>query len=182
MRVVFVGNFALWRKGTLSARTLPMARELAEAGHEASLIDLASRYAPVERVGAELRNIYAASTLIVGRSGAGTVAELAALSLPSILVPLPGAEEARRNALVLQDAGAAVVIPQSSLDAPLLTREIIRHVDDAARLHEMSCNARKIAAEAPAAKLVDELLALAMRAGYPPVPIMTGVREEIRSV
>jgi glycosyltransferase involved in cell wall biosynthesis len=38
MRIVFVGNFALWRKGTLSARTLPMARELAEAGHEASLI------------------------------------------------------------------------------------------------------------------------------------------------
>src|SRR5919206_4104203 len=33
VRIVFVGNFALWRKGTLSARTLPMARGLAEAGH-----------------------------------------------------------------------------------------------------------------------------------------------------
>jgi glycosyltransferase involved in cell wall biosynthesis len=33
MRIVFVGNFALWHKATLSARTLPMARELAAAGH-----------------------------------------------------------------------------------------------------------------------------------------------------
>ena len=37
-RIVFVGNFALWRKATLSARTLPMARELAEAGHEPLVI------------------------------------------------------------------------------------------------------------------------------------------------
>src|ERR671936_513320 len=38
MRIVFVGNFALWRKATLSARTLPMARELAAAGHRPLLL------------------------------------------------------------------------------------------------------------------------------------------------
>lgn len=131
--------------------------------------DLAVRYAPVERVGPELRDIYAAATLLVGRSGAGTVAELAAFGLPSILVPLPGAEEARQNALVLQNAGAAVIIPQQDLDAATLTRQINDYLSDTARLEEMSHNAHQVAADAPATKLVAELLSLATRTGYPTV-------------
>jgi glycosyltransferase involved in cell wall biosynthesis len=37
-KVVFVGNFGLWRKGTMGSRALPMARELRAAGHEAVLV------------------------------------------------------------------------------------------------------------------------------------------------
>ena len=37
-KVVFVGNFGLWRKGTMGSRALPMARELRAAGHDAVLV------------------------------------------------------------------------------------------------------------------------------------------------
>jgi glycosyltransferase involved in cell wall biosynthesis len=38
LKIVFVGNFALWRKGTMGSRALPMARELRAAGHDAVLV------------------------------------------------------------------------------------------------------------------------------------------------
>lgn len=37
-RIIFVGNFALWHKGTLGFRSVPMARELRAAGHDARLV------------------------------------------------------------------------------------------------------------------------------------------------
>ena len=57
----------------------------------------------------------ASSHLVVSRSGAGTVAELAAIGRPSILVPLPGSidQDQFANAGVLAQAGGALRIPQS---------------------------------------------------------------------
>ena len=57
----------------------------------------------------------ASSHLVVSRSGAGTVAELAAIGRPSILVPLPGAidQDQFANAGVLAQAGGAIRIPQA---------------------------------------------------------------------
>ena len=68
---------------------------------------LAARYRVMALVGEELGDLYAAASLVVGRAGAGTVTELAALGLPAILVPLPGArgDEQTANARVLADAG-----------------------------------------------------------------------------
>ena len=55
--------------------------------------------------------------LVVSRSGASTVAELAVIGRPSILVPLPGAldQDQAANAKTLGDLGAAIVIPQVGL-------------------------------------------------------------------
>src|SRR5579859_3688269 len=49
-----------------------------------------ARYRPVAFVGPELADLYALATLVVGRAGAGTVNELAALGKPAVLIPLPG--------------------------------------------------------------------------------------------
>ena len=67
---------------------------------------------------------YAWADLAVCRGGALTVAELAAVGLGAIVVPLPGAiaDEQTANARFLLDAGAAIVIAQSELrgaDEPL---------------------------------------------------------------
>jgi len=67
---------------------------------------------------------YAWADIVVCRGGALTVAELAAVGLGAIVVPLPGAiaDEQSANARFLLDAGAAIVLPQSELtgpDAPL---------------------------------------------------------------
>ncbi|CAN5513683.1 undecaprenyldiphospho-muramoylpentapeptide beta-N-acetylglucosaminyltransferase [soil metagenome] len=73
---------------------------------------LQSRYAPREFVGPELSDLFAGAALVLGRSGAGTIAELAYLGLPAILIPLPlsGGGEQDRNAALLGEIGAAIVL------------------------------------------------------------------------
>ena len=73
---------------------------------------------------ADMAERYAWADIVVCRGGALTVAELAAVGLGAIIVPLPGAiaDEQTANARFLLDAGAAIVLPQADLvgpDAPL---------------------------------------------------------------
>jgi UDP-N-acetylglucosamine--N-acetylmuramyl-(pentapeptide) pyrophosphoryl-undecaprenol N-acetylglucosamine transferase len=121
------------------------------------------RYAVVEFLGDELSDVYAATDLVVGRAGAGTIAELAYVGLPAILVPLPGArgDEQAFNAQVLGDAGAAVVIKQPDATPERLQREIVTLLDDPERRAQMATAARAIARPDAAARLADELLLLA---------------------
>ena len=97
----------LHQTGPASAN--PDAANLARA-REGWPPDLRRRYRVVEFLGDELADVYATASLVLGRAGAGTVAELAFLGKPAILVPLPGAggDEQTRNARLLADAGAAV--------------------------------------------------------------------------
>ena len=64
--------------------------------------------------------------LVVSRSGASTVAELAVIGRPSILVPLPGSldQDQAANAKTLGDLGAAIVCPQSDFTPERLANEI----------------------------------------------------------
>ena len=73
---------------------------------------------------ADIAARYAWADIVVCRGGALTVAELAAVGLGAVVVPLPGAiaDEQSANARFLLDAGAAIVLLQSELtgaDAPL---------------------------------------------------------------
>ncbi|HEX2282399.1 MAG TPA: undecaprenyldiphospho-muramoylpentapeptide beta-N-acetylglucosaminyltransferase [Thermomicrobiales bacterium] len=121
------------------------------------------RYSVVEFIGDELPDVYAAADLVVGRSGAGTIAELAYVGLPAILIPLPGArgDEQSLNAQVLGDAGAAVVIEQPNATPQRLRAEILALLDDPERRMRMADAARSIARPDAAARLADALLSLA---------------------
>ena len=124
---------------------------------------LAGRYRAVALVGEELGDLYAAASLVIGRAGAGTVTELAALGLPAILVPLPGArgDEQTANARVLADAGAALLLPEAELSANRLVREVTGLLAEPARLSVMAARARALATPDAAARLVDLVLGLA---------------------
>jgi UDP-N-acetylglucosamine--N-acetylmuramyl-(pentapeptide) pyrophosphoryl-undecaprenol N-acetylglucosamine transferase len=126
---------------------------------------LRSRYSPHEFIGSELGDLYAAATLVLGRAGAGTVADLAYLGLPAILIPLPGSGggEQHRNADLLGAVGAAVVIDQSEATADRLLSEITALLADQPRLYDMSLRARSITRENAAAVLTDLILAHARR-------------------
>ena len=69
--------------------------------------------------------LLAAADVVVCRSG-GSVAELAAAGLPSVLVPLPGApgDHQTANAAALAGAGAAVVLPDAELTGGRLAAEL----------------------------------------------------------
>jgi UDP-N-acetylglucosamine--N-acetylmuramyl-(pentapeptide) pyrophosphoryl-undecaprenol N-acetylglucosamine transferase len=110
-----------------------------------------------------LGDLYAAASLVVGRAGGGTVTELAALGLPSVLIPLPGArgDEQTANARVLAEAGAAVLLPERELTAGRLVGLVGELLADPARLASMGERARSLARPDAAARLVDLVLELA---------------------
>ena len=87
---------------------------------------------------------FAAADLIICRTGAITVSELAATGKPSIVVPSPNVAHNHQeyNARYLSDRCAAVLILDSELTGTKLNAEIRTLVNDKARLEEMSKNAK----------------------------------------
>ena len=140
------------------------AADLAQLG-ETWPAPLRARYQVVEFVGDEIADLYAAASLILGRAGAGTVAELAYLGKPSVLVPLPGAggDEQTRNARLLADAGGAVLLQQEQATPDHLRLTLSDLLNDPDRLAVMGEHARSVGRPDAAARLADELLALADR-------------------
>jgi len=94
---------------------------------------------------ANIADAYAVSDLVIARSGASTLGELAALGLPSILVPYPYASEDHqtRNARAFADRGAAEIIADRELDADSLWWRL-RSVMEPARLEAMRAAARSL--------------------------------------
>jgi UDP-N-acetylglucosamine--N-acetylmuramyl-(pentapeptide) pyrophosphoryl-undecaprenol N-acetylglucosamine transferase len=103
--------------------------------------------------------------VIVCRAGATTIAELTAAGKPSVLIPLPTAadDHQRRNADVLQQAGAAEVIDQKDLTGPVLAERILALVGDDERRRRMARAARTLARPDAARVIVDRALELARR-------------------
>ena len=74
----------------------------------------------------DMREVYEWADLVVGRAGAMTVCELAAVGTASVLVPFPYAvdDHQRANARKLADVGAAVVIPEHKLTPSCLGKTL----------------------------------------------------------
>jgi UDP-N-acetylglucosamine--N-acetylmuramyl-(pentapeptide) pyrophosphoryl-undecaprenol N-acetylglucosamine transferase len=92
--------------------------------------------------------LYAAADLMVTRGGAGTIAELATVGVPAIIVPWPGASENHQvdNAKVLSDQGAAMLVEQPDLTVNRLMAEIDAFRSDPGRLAVMAHRAREAGA------------------------------------
>lgn len=118
--------------------------------------DLQTRYRLIPYVGAELREVYAAAALVVGRAGAGTVNECCQLGLPALYVPLPGArgDEQTANARLVEAAGGAVVLPQSALAPASLRERILTLLADPGHLKAMGERARRLAVPDAAERIV----------------------------
>ncbi len=109
----------------------------------------------------QMPQLYAAIDLFVGRSGAGTVAELGAVGVASILVPWADAAEDHQtnNARVLADVGGAVLIAEGDFTAQHLVEEIDRLITGG-HLPRMDAAARNVGRRNAAhaiATLVQEL-------------------------
>ncbi|MEV0370047.1 UDP-N-acetylglucosamine--N-acetylmuramyl-(pentapeptide) pyrophosphoryl-undecaprenol N-acetylglucosamine transferase [Streptomyces sp. NPDC050636] len=86
---------------------------------------------------------YAAADLVVSRAGSATVAELATIGMPSVLVPYPHApgDHQTHNARVLSDAGAALLLPDAETTAERLDALVTPLLDDPDRLAAMGAAA-----------------------------------------
>ncbi len=105
---------------------------------------------------------YSEADLVVCRGGATTVAELAAVGVGAIVVPLPGAiaDEQSANARFLVDAGAAVMVPQRELTPEVLAARI--EACTRPLLLAMAVAARKVARPDAADRVADACIALGM--------------------
>jgi UDP-N-acetylglucosamine--N-acetylmuramyl-(pentapeptide) pyrophosphoryl-undecaprenol N-acetylglucosamine transferase len=105
----------------------------------------------------------ASKHLVISRSGAGTVAELAAIGRPSILVPLPGAidQDQFANAGVLSQAGGALRIPQTEFSPDRLAAEISALAAEPAKLTAMATRARAVGRLDAAERLADLVMKIA---------------------
>lgn len=104
---------------------------------------------------AHIADGYAACDLVVSRSGAGVLAEIALFGLPSIIVPLEAAEDHQsRNAAVVAAAGAAVIS-----DAAGLRRAVDTLLADRDRCEALGRRAATFAAPDATRLLVDDMLA-----------------------
>ena len=109
---------------------------------------------------------FAGANLVMARSGASTVAELAAAGKPALLVPFAAAADhhQRSNAEAMVAAGAAVMLEEPELDqSGRLLAELTGLLTDPKRLAVMSAAARTQAHPAAAERIADRLAALAMQ-------------------
>jgi UDP-N-acetylglucosamine--N-acetylmuramyl-(pentapeptide) pyrophosphoryl-undecaprenol N-acetylglucosamine transferase len=109
----------------------------------------------------DMARAYASASVVIGRAGATTIAELCAIGRASILVPFPHAAEDHqtRNADALAARGAAVRIAQSELTPERLSSDVIAILSDAELRGRMSSAARELGRPQAAAEIVDDLYA-----------------------
>ncbi len=105
----------------------------------------------------------AAADLVLSRAGASSIAEIAALDVPSLLVPYPHAtaDHQTTNARFLVDAGAAALLPDDKIDEPVFAEELLGLVDDPVRRERMRACARGLGQAQAAAALADQVEAVA---------------------
>lgn len=111
----------------------------------------------------QMRHALAAADLIVARAGAGTIAEIAALGKPSILIPLPNAaaDHQKKNATEFAKFGGAVIMEEMNLTPHLFQNQIFSLLDNPALLKKMGENAKQFSRPDAARALAQEILNMA---------------------
>ncbi len=112
----------------------------------------------------EMADAYALSDVIVGRAGASTLGELAALGIPSVLIPYPFAADDHQmaNARAFEAAGASRIIADADLNADALWWTL-REVLEPDRLAAMRDAARSLGASDPVTAILTRIDALVSR-------------------
>jgi UDP-N-acetylglucosamine--N-acetylmuramyl-(pentapeptide) pyrophosphoryl-undecaprenol N-acetylglucosamine transferase len=113
----------------------------------------------------DMPGAFARSDLVVCRSGAGAVAELAAAGKPAILVPFPYAADDHqlRNAEAFAAAGAARLVLDREMTGRRLFEEVMSLASEPGRLERMGQAARKLARPGAARRAADILEELGAR-------------------
>jgi len=98
-----------------------------------------------------------AAHLLLCRSGASTIAELAAAGRPALMIPYPFAadDHQRGNAEAFAAAGGGWVLPQREMTVERLSRQLLDLLSDPARLEGAAAAARAFARDDAAERLAD---------------------------
>jgi UDP-N-acetylglucosamine--N-acetylmuramyl-(pentapeptide) pyrophosphoryl-undecaprenol N-acetylglucosamine transferase len=108
----------------------------------------------------DMAEAYGRADIVVGRAGASTVFELAALGKPSILIPYPYAANRHQeiNARVLVRAGGADMLLERDLSGESLAGLLIKHMEHREGLREMGRRAAEKGRKDAARVIVDHMV------------------------
>ncbi|MCR8845745.1 undecaprenyldiphospho-muramoylpentapeptide beta-N-acetylglucosaminyltransferase [Paenibacillus sp. SC116] len=111
---------------------------------------------------ANMPEVLAATTLVISRAGASSLAELTALGIPSILIPSPNVTNNHQeaNARSLEQAGAAIMVKESQLNAAALFGQIEQLLNHDDKRKQMSEQAKAFGQPDSATRIVNEMLRL----------------------
>ncbi len=103
--------------------------------------------AVVEPFFTDMAEVYAQADLVVSRAGATTLAELAVLGKPAVLIPYPYAADNHQkiNGDYYVKGGAALMFEESQLDVDILLDAVAGLLEDSSRLQQMSAAMKKLA-------------------------------------
>jgi UDP-N-acetylglucosamine--N-acetylmuramyl-(pentapeptide) pyrophosphoryl-undecaprenol N-acetylglucosamine transferase len=160
------GSWALFRSAGFPVRLIHqcgqeehavLAREFAASGLEGEVVGFLQ----------DMPKAFAEADLVVCRSGAGAVSELAAAGKPAILVPFPFAADQHqlRNAEALARAGAARLVADSAFTGERLFQEVSALASETGALERMGRAARSLAHPGAASRAADILEELAGKRG-----------------
>lgn len=124
--------------------------------------DAAGVAAQVSSFITDMAAAYREADLVVSRAGATTLAELAVLGKPAILIPYPYAADDHQttNAAFLARGGAALMFQERELDGPKLRREILGLLNDAPRLQVMAARMKEYARPEATGAIVEKSIQL----------------------
>lgn len=109
-----------------------------------------------------MEDAYALTDLVVCRAGAGTVAELAALGIPAVYVPLPiGNGEQELNAADVVAAGGGILVRNADFTAHVLVNEVLPLLHEPETLSSMGAAARSTSPTDAAERLADVIIDVA---------------------
>lgn len=108
----------------------------------------------------QLKNAYAASDLVVSRSGSGSIFEIAALGKPSILIPLPSSanDHQSKNAYQYANSGAAIVLEQETLSSDFFLGEVENSLSQSEKMRQAALSFSKSDAAKMIAKEILDFL------------------------
>jgi UDP-N-acetylglucosamine--N-acetylmuramyl-(pentapeptide) pyrophosphoryl-undecaprenol N-acetylglucosamine transferase len=117
----------------------------------------------------DMAGIYRQADLVISRAGATTLAELAVMGLPALLIPYPYAADNHQqtNALYYEEGGGAVTLPEDELSGEKLAEEVLALFNNPERVQSMGGSMKKMARPDATARIIDECLTLVHGPGIP---------------
>ncbi len=110
----------------------------------------------------DMASAYLRADLVISRAGATTLAELAVMGLPAVLIPFPFAADNHQvtNGEYYTNGGGCMMLEQSGLSGEILSRVISERLHNPQELHTMAAKMRVLAMPDAADRIVDQLCGL----------------------
>ena len=152
-REALAGVRLLHQTGATDAE--PLRRQYAAAGVDATVAAFFQ----------DMATVYGQADFCVSRAGATTLAELAVLGLPAVLIPYPYAADNHQesNARYYQQDGGAIVCREKEIDSSQLADMLIELAGDQSRRQQMGLAMQQLAQPQAAASIIDICLQMVNR-------------------